>query len=276
MRTADLDTINTATVRQIASGEEGAIPFYGFVDVDFLKCPAFVMFTNADCSVVNEILTHGEFEPGSLRLWLELCRTATCAFDIGSYTGIFALAAASARPDLPVHAFEPNPFTCARMRINKCANAAWNITDYHLALGAETELRKLRWRMKGGRGLPSNATLGIIDLDRKEQETSIVQVSPLLEALVPTGFGSHPVMKIDVEGAEALVFEGLRAILPQLPDIILETFDAGACAYISALLEPYGYRYAIVHEATGALEPCAQLRPSDPAGRDRNHFLTAH
>ncbi len=275
VQTRDIEARNADSLRKISAQSDDPAPFFGYVDVKFLPGAPFVMFNNGDDSVANEILTKGEFEAGSMRLWVDLCRRATCALDVGAYTGIFALAAASTRSDLPIHAFEPNPYSCARLRVNKCVNQAWNITDHNYGIAHSAMISELRWRAKQGISLPSNATLAQLPIDPKHVETAVVRLHPLTDALVPSGLGAHPIMKIDVEGAEALVFQGLHGVLQHRPDIILETFDPRACAEIGAILTPLGYRFGKIDEDTGAIEPQPQLIPSDPASKNRNHFLTA-
>ena len=51
----------------------------------------------------------GAFEPHAMKVWARLCRSATGVLDIGANVGIYSLCAARLRPDLSVHAYEPNP-----------------------------------------------------------------------------------------------------------------------------------------------------------------------
>ena len=83
-------------------------------------------------------------------------------------------------------------------------------------------------------------------------------------------------LRYEFEGAEALVMKGLTRLLPQRPDFILETFSAQACETINGLLSPYGYHAYLIDEPQRRLHRRERVIPCDPAGTDRNHFLTTH
>jgi hypothetical protein len=109
--------------------------FYGFYEVSCFDCPPFMMFTANDCPRAIDILKHKSFEPESMRLWCRLSRSATSILDIGAQVGIYTMAAAGLRPDIPIHAFEPNPYAYARLSVHKSINGYENIVVYRIALG---------------------------------------------------------------------------------------------------------------------------------------------
>src|SRR6185295_692567 len=101
------------------------------------------------------------FEPASMRLWCGLARTATGILDIGANVGIYSLAAAALRGDIPIHAFEPNPHAFARLRVNKNRNAFSNIVEHQLALGhLDGRPITLTWRTKPGNPISSGSAIG--------------------------------------------------------------------------------------------------------------------
>src|SRR5262245_20569340 len=102
--------------------------FRGFYTVDLFDCPPFQMFSNGDDPRAIEILEYKSFEPHSMRLWCRLVRDATAILDIGAHTGVYSLAAASLRKDIQIHAFEPNPYAAARLRVHKHLNGFANLT----------------------------------------------------------------------------------------------------------------------------------------------------
>jgi FkbM family methyltransferase len=275
LRTQDIETENKAYLTATMQKTAHSYSYRGFVDVDFLKTSPFVMFTNSDCSVCSEVLSQGSFEFGSLSIWVQYSREATGIIDIGAYSGIFSLAAAAVRPDIRVHAFEPNPFTCARLRLNKVANGLFNIVDHNAAIGDEAGFAELRWKQKRGVSLPSNATFAAIrNVTDDLLERATVQVRTLEAADFAASLGNRLLMKIDVEGVELAVFKGLRNLLPLRPDIILETFDSNACALIQKMLEPYDYKTYLIHEHDGTLQPQDKLTPCDPMSVNRNQLIT--
>lgn len=85
---------------------------------------AFLMFTNADDVVAGYYFYDGpaSFEHGTLRLWAHLVKRSAFVFDIGAFTGAFALAAVAANPNCRVMAFEPSFVTYSRLLVNINAN----------------------------------------------------------------------------------------------------------------------------------------------------------
>lgn len=102
----------------------------GFYDVILFDCPSFIMFHLDDCPRARDILTHGKFEPMSMKLWCRLVKDATGILDIGAQVGVYSLAAAALRSDITIHAFEPNPDAYARLELHRRANGFGNIKTY--------------------------------------------------------------------------------------------------------------------------------------------------
>ena len=124
-----LTAIHDANARILAQIAEGnpppaaGNPYYGYYPVDIFDCPPFVMFTNNDCPRALDILYGGKFEMGSMALWCARVRSATAILDIGAHVGVYALAAAALRRDVEIHAFEPNPYAFARLRLHATTGA---------------------------------------------------------------------------------------------------------------------------------------------------------
>ncbi len=276
VRVKDIEAINARTLAEIARGEKSEGDYYGFVDIAFLGAPRFIMLHASDCGVSVQVLTKREFEPASLAVWCHLCRTATGVLDIGAYTGIYALAAAVRRPDLTIHAFEPNPFSMARLRTNRFSNRLSNIQEHACGVGMENTRAALVWNKKHLPYINSAATFAELNsADAKQFESSTADIRRIDEPDFCAGLGPNALIKIDVEGAEAVVMQGLTRLLPQRPDFILETFSAPACEAINALLSPYGYRVYFIDEKQRRLHRREKLTPCDPGGDGMNLFLTA-
>ncbi|MHB1204793.1 MAG: hypothetical protein ACYCZX_04435, partial [Rhodospirillaceae bacterium] len=90
------------------------MPYFGYFKVDHLDCPPFDLFANGDTMGPDDVRT---YEPFSLKLWCHYARGASSILDIGSHVGIYTMAAAALRKDIPIHAFEPNPYNAARLRV---------------------------------------------------------------------------------------------------------------------------------------------------------------
>ena len=275
VRVKDIEAINARTLAEIARGETPSGEYCGFVDIAFLGAPRFVMLHAADCGVSVHVLTKREFEPASLAVWCHLSRTATGILDIGAYSGIYALAAAVRRPDLTIHAFEPNPFSMARLRTNRFSNGLSNIQEHPCGVGAENTRAQLIWNKKHLPYINSAATfVDASRLDSKRFESTMADIRRIDEPDFCAGLGPNALIKIDVEGAETVVMQGLSRLLPQRPDFILETFSGPACDAIGAMLNPYGYRAYFIDEQQRRLHRLEKMTPCDPAGAGMNLFLT--
>ena len=279
MAVKDLEAINQASREALRARRNGANintarqPYYGYVDVDIFDCPPFLMFTNNDSPVVDYILNNQTFESHSMSLWCHLCRSATGIVDVGANVGIYSLSAALLRPELEVHAFEPNPYAFSRLRMHKAINHASNIVEHTIAAGQEKSLAKFSWIKKPNGSISSGGGLG--PRDRQDIEEIWVETGLLDEVLDCDALGCKPLIKIDVEGGEYFTVQGMSRILELKPDIILETFSQHACDLLNEIFLPIGYSVFRVMESERRLVPLDRLHPSR---LDKNHnfnqFLT--
>lgn len=276
MNLKDVETLNAAALRAVreAPGRVHAseFPFYGYYEVDLFECPPFIMFTNNDCPRAGDILFGRHFEPQSMKLWCRLARTATGFLDIGAHVGVYSLAAASLRPDLPIHAFEPNPHAHARLRIHKAINGFTNIVEHPVAVGSQNTMVRFSWAKKAAQTIPSGGSIATkIYLNR---ENTVVVMEKLDGTELVSTLGAQALVKIDVEGSEIQTLEGMREVIALKPDILLETFSKAACDAYNAALLPLGYDVYFVREGEQRLERRDQLEPAVPSSADFNQFLT--
>jgi len=279
MNVKDIDAINQAfhKSRALEPGGKGDpnadLAYYGYVDVTLFDCPPFVMFTNNDSPVVKAIMS-GSFEPQSMRLWCHLARKATGILDIGANVGVYSLCAAGLRPDLQVHAFEPNPYAFARLRMHKALNAADNIQEHTVAVGDANGIYPFAWKIKAHGNIASGGRVG--ETTSPGAERTVVSMATLNGTGFDKVLGSRGLIKIDVEGTEAAAFKGMTEVLALKPDIILETFEPEACVTINAMLQSLGYRAYAILEGERRLVAQDGLKPRSQAGSDFNQFLTTH
>jgi FkbM family methyltransferase len=236
----------------------------GFYACDLFDCPPFEMFHANDCPRAVDILRDRSFEPMSLKIWCALVRDANAVFDVGAHVGVYSLAAAALRPDVPIHAYEPNPDVFARLALHVRINGFANITAHRTAIANQTGVATITWVNKGPGYLASGAQL--IDHGAKHNR-ALAYTQPLD---LPD---SHPMaLKIDVEGAEHLVFEKLD--LKSRSDIILETFSTDNARQITGATRDLGYKYYLIDEQNMSVTPTDALRACDPKGRNFNQLLT--
>jgi FkbM family methyltransferase len=281
MDTNELDARNRAALAAIAAararGETIGVddaPYFGYVTIDLFECPPFVMFTNYDAPNVSHVLYDRQFEPTSMRLWCRLCKSATSMVDLGANIGIYSLAAASLRKDIPIHAFEPNPYAYTRLRMHKHVNGFGNIVEHPVAVANQAGIFTLTFVVKAHGLISSGAALA--PFDRADVEKLPVRTVTLDGIGLAASLGARPVLKVDVEGLELAVFKSMDSILALKPDIILETFEPAACNAINTRLLPMGYRVYRVEERAGHLVPVEGLAPRSALDKDDglNHFLT--
>lgn len=237
---------------------------FGYYTVDLFDCPPFQMFSNGDDPRAADILENRRFEPHSMKLWCRYAGMATAILDVGAHTGVYALAAASLRKDIPIHAFEPNPFTAARLRVHKHLNRFEHLVDHPLALGDDEGITEISWNEKPGGHLSSGATFSAT--------THWVKAPAYVYRLdsIQIEYGTLPLMKIDVEGYELRAVRGMSKLLAARPIIILESFSEKNCNLITQMLA--GYHVFKIHE-DGGLEPQEKLLPANSSGDSLNQLL---
>jgi FkbM family methyltransferase len=240
--------------------------FHGFYKVDLFDCPPFQMFTVGDDTRAFELIVRKRFEPHSMQLWCKYARSATSIVDIGAHTGIYALAAAALRRDIPIYAFEPNPYTAARLRVHRMINGFGNLIDYAVALSDVTGVTEIGWSAKQADMLSSSSRIGSFG-DNYGSNKAAVYTLPLDFFAITQG--PRPLVKMDVEGAELAVFRGMAHFLKARPTIILETFDQGSCDAITEMLP--NYEFFLIHE-NGDLKPQAKLIAANRKTEDLNQL----
>ena len=139
----------------------------------------------------------------------DLLHPGAVCFDVGSNVGFFALLAArEVGPDGAVHAFEPVPRIAEAVRRNAALNGFAHVHVHAVAVAdvaGEAELLLAAH--------PGGATLSAADAPGDPAGTTIVRVVTLDE-LVRSGDVPVPhVVKIDVEGFELQVLDGMAELL---------------------------------------------------------------
>ena len=183
---------------------------------------------------------------------------ATRFFDIGSNYGFFSYLLLSHSTWMEVHAFEPNPFTFAKIESIKEANSLARLHPTNIGLGDERARLSLHPGVAdsghstfGAHPELAGASLGEIevlpfDVWRREAKLSL-PASPLW------------IGKIDVEGFEVHVLRGMAEALEAraFAGLVIELneFTLGFCgskpADIHHLMTEFGYRALPIGAASG-------------------------
>jgi FkbM family methyltransferase len=157
-------------------------------------------------------------------------------YDIGANIGYVSLMLAKqVGPEGGVFAFEPIPETFAMLRRNIVLNKLDNVTLLNVAASATSGVTAMR----------TIENLSMSSLVWHRDDTGAVQVrieTVAIDNLIESGELPAPkFVKIDVEGAEGLVLQGMaRTIASTKPVIFLECSDIGRQASWSLLC---GLRY---------------------------------
>jgi FkbM family methyltransferase len=201
---------------------------------------------------------YAEFSAREEELLRSLDLAGKTIYDIGAFEGILTMFfATQAGPAGRVVAFEPHPKSFERMLHHLKLNGLTHITVRNIAIGSE--YGQLKMISPPGRGRASG------DLQIKhglasssDTETIEVEVNSLDNEIVLSGLPDPEVVKIDVEGMEFDVLQGMRRTIERCkPALYIEMHGADFAAKqanadrVVELLLELGYR--VRHVDTGQL-----------------------
>jgi FkbM family methyltransferase len=200
----------------------------------------------------------GGYESASTARFGDLIAPGDTVFDIGAHFGYYTLLASKqVGPEGRVVAFEPQPRNAHFLRRHLDLNGCENVVVEEMAISDSTGTVRFEREGSATGHLAARGELEVrtINLDSYVAET-----------------GDHPdVMKIDVEGAEALLLTGGQATLEELrPRIMLATHDLEVDARCRDLLGAAGY--AIEDLASAGRQGGVQMLcrpPRHPATSER-------
>ena len=228
---------------------------------------SFVMLRPDRCIIAKELYWGQGRRPRAedalaVEVFAVLAREADVVFDIGAYTGLFTLVAASVNGDAKVHAFEIVPAVYKAL-FDNCVrnNVLRRATLHHEGIGRAEGTVRMPYDSRGS-ALPDFYSSRLVF----EQGVDVPLRS--LDSLQGLRFdGARVLVKIDVEGTESEVFRyGQELLRTARPDILCEVLQGQADGqHLERLLEPAGYRYYLVGQK--GLRQAEELRP-DPRFRD--------
>lgn len=176
------------------------------------------------------------YEGNVQELLRRLVRAGWVCADVGAYRGeITRLLASLVGDSGRVIAFEAHPATASELR--DALVEYENVLVEAVAVAEEDSEATL---YAGRPGLPSEWNLRGFDVEGEPAEA----LGTIRTVSLDSYFGDEPVnlVKIDVEGAEGLVFAGMPALLrQQRPHLVVEFHD-DACWAARRLLTEAGYR----------------------------------
>jgi FkbM family methyltransferase len=210
----------------------------------------------------QHIYLTGDYERPTSDLISALAGQGSTVVDVGANIGFFSLLASQCvGPAGRVLAFEPVPSTCGQLRANLQLNRVGNVKAYDLALANAGGTVTMHEGPSRNKGLSSMRAI------EGATETRLVQAAAFDD--LDLGDARIGLIKIDVEGAEQLVLEGMmRTLAKHRPYLIVEVTERFLAAFghsglsLCALLEPLGYRtYEITDDGP---EPLPESSPGWP------------
>ncbi|MCK4239861.1 MAG: FkbM family methyltransferase [Candidatus Lokiarchaeota archaeon] len=171
---------------------------------------------NLPTKYIDKFFRKKTLEQETVKLFLEISKNYDLFVDVGSCFGYYTLLS-EARSNI---AIEPDKFNFRLLEKTITENKIKNTTLYNYAIAGKFEER-IFYRTNG----PTTHTLRKENLDREEKEIiekDTIKVITLDELLEP--FLSQKILfKIDIEGLEAEVFEGMKMLFQTNNiDIIVE------------------------------------------------------
>jgi FkbM family methyltransferase len=166
-----------------------------------------------DLTVVRACLL-GEFQPAMDAAG----DTAECIIDAGGFIGLASILFARKYPEARVYCLEPSIENFPLAQSN-CA-ALSNVEVLNIALGAESGERVLQDRGTGQWGYSISAADS-----GNHGDLEIVQVMSLCDLLEEKGEKSIDILKLDIEGAEAELFECADAWIDRCQVIAVELHE---------------------------------------------------
>lgn len=132
-------------------------------------------------------------------------------WDVGAHNGIYSVFSSNILDDDNIYSFEPNPDARNTLINNFDRNQVKpNVIKYALSNSSgEIQLKRTQ-NKRGGRGT-INTNNSIEEYNEFTDEITVEQISG--DDLIKSGAAPPDVMKIDVEGSEGLVLEGLSETL---------------------------------------------------------------
>jgi FkbM family methyltransferase len=227
-------------------------------------------------AVAFDIWSGLRFERPELEFILRMLQPGMTFFDIGANVGVFSVAAGKAMEEAQgsIYAFEPCPATFAILEKNLQENELAGVHAQCVALSERSGAASLyvNAAMKDGLNSLEDPSHG----DAEVVGTVAVRVTTLDEFIAEHEIPSVDVMKVDVEGAELLVFRGARGLLARAnaPLILYEGYSWCTAGFhyhpveIMWLLETFGYEIFVLDAASG------RVRRREP-GETYDHMVVA-
>lgn len=192
------------------------------------------------------------FDTMLLKLARRLVKPSSVVWDVGANVGVFTFAAAALASKGTIVAVEPDPFLAGLLRRSSRLkeNAGSDVRVLSAAISDRDGVAELSI---AGRGRSANTIAGAAVGTQRGGVREAMTVPTLTLDTLLGHFGAPQVVKIDVEGAEAMVMRGAARLLAEArPTLVIEVSRTNVPAVSSALVAA---RYALYDAESDAAEP---------------------
>lgn len=208
------------------------------------------MYSCNDDLVAMSFLWFGRdsYEPGSMKLWDKLSQECTRIFDVGSFSGVYSLLAATANNKSKIVSFEAARRTYGRLLCNIQTNHYTSrITAVNKAISDKSGF-EIFHRYRGENILGIGDSFIKKELESLESSERVETIS--IDEYVENSNFSPEAMKIDVEGAEILALHGMEDTLEyHKPEIIIEVTPKTS-KDVYSILRKHNYEIWSIDEIT--------------------------
>jgi FkbM family methyltransferase len=182
------------------------------------------------------------FESETMELFVNLIKKSDCFVDIGANTGIYSILAASVNKKCKVFSFEPMPNSYDALVRNIAINNYENIIQ-PIKKAVSNIDGVTQFNVPYNSVFSSSASLDINGFRGFKGQSIKVDVITLDKFLV--NINNNPdLIKIDVEGFENRVLEGMKILIGRChPTIILECLLDGPAIEINDILASHDYHF---------------------------------
>jgi FkbM family methyltransferase len=176
------------------------------------------------------------WESKSREIFSILSLSSNTVFDIGSYTGVYALVAAKSNRKLKVNAFEPNPDLFSALEKNLKLNRIRNVKSEQMALDDQPGEAYLYLNHD------IHTSIGSLIQSSTAGKKVLVRKTTLDIYCENYSINSVDLIKIDVEGYETNVLKGGSSIIKKSsPIILMESLNQETLEKQFELLSKLGY-----------------------------------
>jgi FkbM family methyltransferase len=233
-------------------------------------------------AVHSHVYFFGVWEPAITALYRATLEPGDVVVDIGANVGLHTLLAAQlVGPSGRVHAIEASPHIFARLKRNLAANGAHQVQAWNMA--ATDRPGEVPVFLHDERNLGGTTIIAIEAAKAGSPLETMVAGLPVGDIIPKSDLLAAKLIKIDVEGAEWLVVQGLRAVLPLLrADVaILVEVNQTALAVLGgsldALLAIFAEAGFTAYEVANAYDGAFYIGPAPglPQPLTRRDFTTA-